>query len=256
MIAIDLGGTKIAAAVVNRGKITKRVTVPTGARKGKRHVLNQLRKILKELGPGRVGIGVPGTFHGTKLRHLPNIRCLDGVDLAKALKRKIQIQNDAACFALGELHYGAARGKRTIVGVTLGTGLGTGVIIEKKPYRGARCLAGELGHTRSRDGTQWENLLSGKAISKRHTGKETRASDIWNSSTKAAKTTQKETAQLLAVFCENLIRAYDPDLIVIGGGAATKIVVRDANKNMPRGCKILKKSSLGVDAALLGAARL
>jgi glucokinase len=267
-IGIDIGGTKIAAGAVKGGKVVRSIVVPTHKERGKAHVLGTLRRIVADLSAGksiRIGIGVPGSHSGTHIGTLPNLAALDGVDLGRALRpHSVALANDATCFTLAEARYGAGKGKKRIVGITLGTGLGSGVVED-----GKMLLHPELGEiiidVRARrfahGHDDWESLLCGRAIVAAHrkrAGTERFPSAIWRSQSKAALATQHETSRALAIFCANAVRTFDPDMIVLGGGVATAKLARQANALLPRyGVpKMLKHSALGRDAGIIGAALL
>jgi glucokinase len=86
------------------------------------------------------------------MAYMPNVNHLEGLNLRKVLEAKtglrVYLDNDANCFALAEQRHGAGRGCQNIIGVIIGTGVGTGIIINGKLYRGASGGAGECGHTK------------------------------------------------------------------------------------------------------------
>lgn len=272
-IGIDLGGTKIAAGLVHNGKIIKKKVVPTGADKGKKFVMDQLKQVIDDLSAGRkitgVGIGVPGTYQGTKLLSLPHVTVLNGVDIKKELRLKfpLALENDAKAFALAEHRWGAAKGKKHVIGLILGTGVGSGIIIDGKVYRGHRGMAGEIGHQiidttipsfKRGDYGSWERLISGPGVVARHKardGLEDEPPMIWRSTTYEAKETCEETIRLLTIFVANLQSIFDPEVIVLGGGLSTLPLVPEVNKLLPTygGTPILKQNKLGLDAGILGA---
>lgn len=264
-IGIDMGGTKIAGGLIDRGRIVKRITLPTEAGKGRAHVIRQLKAVIDQLAEGRriegVGIGVPGIFKGTKLIELANIPCLDGVDLKAALKLKVplRVENDAKCFALAEARFGAAKGKRVAFGLIIGTGIGGALIIDGEIYRGSTGSAGEIGHIALPGSATWEETTSGPAILKRHRGaggSEERVSSIWQSKSALAKRTRKETIGHIALLVKDIILMYDPDAVVLGGGVSSLPLVGEVNKELKRmgARQVLKQNRRGVDGGILGAA--
>jgi len=292
-IGVDFGGTKIAAGVVARGKVHDRVEVPTGAALGREHVIGQLRSAISLAARGRVisyvGIGVPGLFSGTKVTLIANIRAMDGVDLRKALspvigKATLFLENDARSFALAEARMGAGRGSRHAVGITLGTGVGAGIIIDGRVYRGSTGSAGEIGHViidcgvqsfRIGDGGDWESVISGRAMQRyyqescrtsrqrsSHQGLSgaaidvPRVSEFWNERSAPALATRDFISRKVAIFIANIITTIDPDVVIIGGGAASEDLVRRVNALLPRyGSRpIIRLARLGRDAGIIGAA--
>lgn len=273
IIGIDLGGTKIAGGVIRNGKIIRRVRVLTEAKKGKQHVLKQMRNVIDQLADGkkieRIGIGIPGTFRKNTIVALPNIPALNGVDIKKALNIRCHttLRNDATCFALGEKKYGIGKKARTLVGITLGTGVGCGIVIEGKPVLGANSKGSQASNMiidlRAQSFTygshkgSWDTLINGKGILGRYKaigGTAQRPSDIWKIKSKKARQFQKETARLLAIFLSNIASIVDPDMIIVGGSVANKIFLKDTSAWLKKfGCNAnLRQTLLGEDAAILG----
>ncbi len=274
-IGIDLGGTKIAAGLVDGGRVVREIVVPTPRGRGSAPIAAQLRALIDGLAKGvrveGVGMGAPGRTSGTRIVEL-SLHELNGVDMAKALRARVPfaLENDANCFALGEHRFGAGRRARHLVAITLGTGLGSGIVIAGELHRGAHGAAPELGHLihdidaqrfpQSKTGGKWESLLCGPMLLARYErlGGEGGARGLWTSRGLAARTVREDAARHLAIFCANAVRAFDPDLIVVGGGVAHRALVDAANARMPAyGCEgILRLSALKEKAAILGAASL
>src|SRR5688572_1285743 len=189
-IGVDLGGTKIAAAVLNleTGQITARKTVPTQGHEGPDALLKRIadlgRTLATEAGLsleaiGGVGVGVPATVDSVAgitlvLPNLPGdwVRKPVVAILENHLNRPVYLINDARAFTLAEATLGAGHGAETVVGVTLGTGIGGGIAINGRLHFGIG-TAGEVGHhTIDMDGAPdgtgnpggWESLASGPAI--------------------------------------------------------------------------------------------
>ena len=154
-IGIDLGGTNIAAAIVSKdGGIVKRAEIPTGA--SAESVLDGLLSVCELLTdngfkPRSIGIGVPGAVDNETgevvfTANLP----LRGVNITNRLREKygcpVYLGNDANCAALGETVAGGAKGARDAVFITLGTGVGGGIILGGRLHTGVNGSAGELGH--------------------------------------------------------------------------------------------------------------
>lgn len=160
VIGVDLGGTSIKVGLVSReGKIIKKVMVETFADQGPKVVINQIKKGIyqvreKEYVPSIVGIGVgfPGIVSREKgtVENPPNLpgwkKVALGEILEKEFDQKIVVENDANAAAVGELIFGAGKSFSDFIMVTLGTGVGGGIIINKELYRGGIGAAGELGH--------------------------------------------------------------------------------------------------------------
>ena len=156
-IAIDLGGTNIKAAVVDQDLgIIEQSSTPTHAELGKEHLLDRIAGVVMELSKKDevvgIGMGLPGmvSLDQTTVRYPPNLPFLDGVNAAEEVSSRTQlpckIENDANIAALGSLHFGAGKGHDNFIMLTLGTGVGGGIIINRQLFKGSKGMAGELGH--------------------------------------------------------------------------------------------------------------
>src|SRR5512135_19196 len=155
-LGIDLGGTKIEIiALDDSGKelLRRRVFTPTGNYAATLQVIATLvHEAEAELGQrGSVGIGTPGTLSRAtgRLKNSNSVELNDQPilqDLEALLQRKVQISNDANCFALSEATDGAAAGAPVVFGVILGTGVGAGIVVNGHALTGPNAIAGEWGH--------------------------------------------------------------------------------------------------------------
>ena len=160
-IGVDLGGTKIEAAVLDRGgRILARRRIPTPAGDYAAIVAAVRGLVLDleaELGAtGSVGVGIPGAISpATGLIKNANSTCLIGHaldrDLGAALGRPVRLANDADCFALSEATDGAAAGTPIVFGAILGTGVGGGVVVQGQLLAGRNAIAGEIGRASCRE---------------------------------------------------------------------------------------------------------
>ncbi len=191
ILGIDLGGTKIASAVVDdRGATLSRDEVSTPADEGTEAVIETLlksgRRALDRAGISiddlaSIGIGAPGLVNAaTGIVHTsPNLPGWRDVPLRDLLDRafgnKVFVINDAKAAAVGEFHFGAGRGCRHFIYTTLSTGIGGGIVIDGQIYTGATGMAGEIGHMVIDDegplcscGNHgcWEMLASGTALAR------------------------------------------------------------------------------------------
>lgn len=159
-VAVDLGGTHIKFGIVTtHGEITRDLVLPTEAEQGQEHVI---RQILKGIGAvldgvdrntiGGVGVGTPGvvSLDGSTVSYPPNLPGWEvvrlGEDLSSQCHLSVKVENDANVAALGEAQFGSGKGEKSFAMITLGTGVGGGIIIEGKVYRGMSGGAGEIGH--------------------------------------------------------------------------------------------------------------
>ncbi len=162
IVGVDIGGTKIAAGIVDKqGRLVKKVVLPTRAKEGLKVSLNQVYKSISDLfkigGVSKkdvIGIGVcaPGPLDPIKgiVHNPPNLPGWREVYLAKHVKEKFNIktviENDANAAGVAEVIWGAAKGRKNVFYVTVSTGIGTAIIIDGKLYHGKNGMAGEGGH--------------------------------------------------------------------------------------------------------------
>jgi fructokinase len=291
-IGVDLGGTKTEAVVVQLGgdepKVIARKRVPTERDRGYEHIVDATRALVvdvaKEAGISTlpdVGVGMPGSVSrrtGEELVKNSNTTVLNGrpfrSDLARALAVNVKFANDANCFALAEATWGAARDARVAFGVILGTGVGGGVVLDRKAWDGAQGIAGEWGHIvlDPTNGPECycgrrgcvETYLSGPAIERAYrerTGKDARLPEIAR-----AEDGRELVAERVDVFGRALatvIDVIDPDVVVLGGGVSNldvfydegpKAVARWVFNDMLE--TRIVKNALGDSAGVLGAALL
>jgi glucokinase len=158
-IGVDLGGTFIKVGIVSReGRLIKKVSLPTLAEKGPDTVISQIKKGIKELISKNklkiqgIGIGAPGIVSAKKgtVENPPNLRGWGKVNIGKIIQKEFKIitfvENDANAAGIGEMIFGAGKKMETFVMVTLGTGVGGGIILKRKLLRGEIGSAGEIGH--------------------------------------------------------------------------------------------------------------
>ena len=154
IIGVDLGGTKIHAARIREARVEASVRQNFSANGNEEQVLTEIIEVVNQLNDGSlaaIGIGVPGLVdlnHGLVL-DVVNIPSWKNVPLQAQLEQYFEvpvfINNDANCFALGEKYFGHGRQVESLVGLTLGTGMGAGIVINGKLYCGTQCGAGEFG---------------------------------------------------------------------------------------------------------------
>lgn len=155
VVAVDLGGTKLLTGVVDRGGIVVRRTVRPTDLSSENALLAQLEESVREVGADgfeALGVGIPSTIDQRSGRAVSSVNIpLAGVDLRDQLSRlfavPVMIDNDGNTAALAEHRLGAGRGTRHMVMLTLGTGIGGGLILDGRVYRGAIGAGAELGHT-------------------------------------------------------------------------------------------------------------
>ncbi len=232
---IDVGGTKFLGVVLDdNGEIVVEKRQPTPH--GGDAVVRELADFARELGPyDTLGVGVPGlvTREGV-LRAAPNLIGASelpvGPLLEQLLGHPVSVDNDATCAILAEWRHGAARGFDDIVLVTLGTGIGGGLVMGGRLQRGANGFAGEIGHmvvqpdgpfcVCGRRGC-WERFASGRGLQMLAGGR--KGEEV----VAAARHGDRESLVVIDTFAHwvalglvNLTNLLDPACIVLGGGLA------------------------------------
>lgn len=287
LIGIDLGGTKIAAALATpSGRILTDVNIPTEANQGKKQVIDNIKKAVYALIRGQrtsiscMGIGVPGPILYEKgiVIEPPNLPGWKRVNLKKVLEKEfkvpVHLDNDANCAALAEAYFGAGRKARHFIYITISTGIGGGIIIDRKLYRGAIGAAGEFGHMiiDSRGYTCgcgnvgcFEALASGTAIKKR-AGMDAISVELAarQGDKKAIKVIEK-TAHYLAIGIANLVNIFNPEMVILGGGVSKmrELLLTPIRKEFKKYALTLPaknvkivRAKLGSESGVLGAVAL
>lgn len=314
-IGVDIGGTKVAAGVVNSAgeivaDVRKKMTARGSAEDGLRSVTDAIDTLLRNKrarGASAIGISVPGWIDAKRgtLIGAANIPCWKNFplarEIAKRYRSRTRIGNDANVAALAEAAWGAGAGYRNVFYVTLGTGIGTGIVQNGRIYEGRTGCAGEGGHTTidfrgplcacGKRGCI-EVYASGTAIGKNarerlihgESGMVASASKMLALAdgkieavtgeivAKAAAQGDKladdvlgETAERLAIWLGNVIELFEPDVIVVGGGAGHLMMsrvkqIREALETWsinPRWREIpIVEAKYGSESAVAGAAAL
>jgi len=297
--AVDIGGTKIAVGVVDGdGKVLSRMESPTEVDRsyedGLELVADMLRKTSQDAGQKIDGIGIgstgpvnPVTGEFGDVDFLPRWRGKNPVrDLAEIFKVRVALENDADAGALGEAGWGAGKNRSRLVYVTIGTGIGGGIILDGDLYRGVDGAHPEIGHhVIDPSGPPcscgfrgcWEALATGPAMAawfQREKSVDSKPQDSLSAKRicqlaqqgdpLAGKAVARE-AYYLGLGLANLINLFIPDAIVLGGSVmkSADLFLDGARKVISQGCRFvpfekteLVLASLGEDANLIGAARV
>jgi len=239
-IGIDVGGTKIhAAAVGSSGKILRQALAETPKEKDEAVAkIVELAKSLADKNTVAIGIGFPGPVDSSgRIIEAANLPGWKGVPLArivsKATRLPCTVDNDAKCFLLAEMEYGAAIGKRNVVGVIMGTGFGSALAIDGKIYRGGHGSAGEVGHTiiseksgaaGFRNSGELESFASGRAIAAMAQGTDARVVfDNAKQGNKKDREIAERAARYAGIGLANIINVLDPEMIVVGGSLSNAL---------------------------------
>lgn len=252
-IGIDVGGTKLVAATLTaQGRILERVRRATPAGDAN-ELVDALRALLADLGGTLpVGVGIAGLVTPAGLvRYGPNIGVRD-LDLAAGLAtgrdQPVVVVNDGSAAALGEQRAGAGTGRDDVVLLTLGTGVGGGVVVGGRLLVGAQGFGGELGHVIVEDGGRpcpcgnlgcLEAYAAGTALGRRAAGRleaESRDSLLRGEGAPTGKAVAvaagegdalareviEEAGRWLGIALGGLVNALDPEVVLLGGGAAAE----------------------------------
>jgi glucokinase len=272
ILGVDLGGTQVRVGKVRAGEVERSTASPISNREQADVVSGELYRAIDALFDDEVagiGCGVPsvvdlerGVVYGVE-----NIPSWVEVPLKDELERRYgvpaYVNNDANAFAVGELYFGAGRGYRNLVGLTLGTGLGAGIIVDGKLYSGANCGAGEIGALPYREHTI-EYYCAGGYFQRAAGRRGEEVYRLAQSGDPAAIALYDEFGYELGYAVMVLLYAYDPELIVLGGSISRAFPIferrmreRLAQYSWPHALARLRIVGSAVEnAAILGAAAL
>jgi len=297
--AVDIGGTKIAAGMVDdTGRVLSKLESPTAAQRGYSRGLERMIGMLREtarvagveisgIGIGSTGLVYPISGAFGDVDFLPGWQGNNPVeDLARAFHVSVALENDADASALGEASWGAGKGKSRLVYVTVGTGIGGGIILDRQLYRGADMAHPEIGHhVLDPSGPLcscgfrgcWESLATGPALAawfKSNAPAEQpypedltarQICQLAQQGDELARRAIAREAYYLGLGLANLINLFVPDVIVLGGSVmkSASLFLDGIRKVVGQGCRFvpfekteLAVASLGEDSNLIGAARV
>lgn len=227
-IGVDLGGTNIRAGVEYGGEIIEKRSKLLTEKDSLAATLSQLTELIRPLtsySVSGIGIGVPSVVDVEKgiVYDVVNIPSWKRVELKEILENEfsipVSINNDVNCFTMGEYRFGTAQSYQSVVGLSIGTGMGSGIIINDKLYMGANCGAGEMGMLPYRD-HNFEYYVSGNFFEAFHG---INASDANNAAQQGDPTALKIWAEFgmhLGEAIKAVLYAYDPEAIVLGGSVS------------------------------------
>lgn len=294
--AVDIGGTKIAAGIVNDGgKILASLECATESRRGFDHALQRVTAMLRDCARQSgtqiegIGIGCTGPVDpiSGEIGDVDFLKEWKGanpvLELAREFGVQVAMENDADAAALGEASWGAGQGREHMIFVTVGTGIGGGIVIGGKLYRGVGGAHPEVGHhVIDGSGPQcfcgargcWEVLARGPAMTewmltqKKESDEPLTAKRICEMARAGdgtAKRAVEREAHYLGMGVANLVTLFTPEVIVMGGsvmGSADllmdgiRAVVRQNCGLVPFEKSEIRLASLGAQTGLIGAARV
>jgi len=299
VLAADIGGTNIRLAIVGpQGQIMAESRVHSELSRHTKqtrataeiHIIKTLVEAIRPFAAQhhakRLGMGFPGFFHGNSglLASSPNLPLLQDFALADrlsgALNMSVSVENDALCAAIGEHKYGSGQGRANLLHITLGTGIGSGLILNNTPYSGEHGMAMEFGHLciEHHDGRLCgcgnrgcvEAYASASALIKRFT--ETCQCDTADAKSifeqarqghSCAATITREAGQYLGMAIAEAVKLLDVTTITVSGGLSGgwdilyPAIKRELNSNLIpplKGEVNVLRSRLDDNAGLLGAA--
>lgn len=265
-IGVDVGGTNVKIALVDKkGEIKCPKTVPTRAEMGYEYTIGNIQQSIKDLiteagieksSLEGIGFGFPGQIDCDKgiVRLAPNIPGWVNVPISEIMQKEfnvpVKVDNDVRCAALAELNFGAGIGCKNLICITVGTGIGSGIIINGKIVRGASNAAGEIGHIKLKmhDGLLCgcgdrgcleayasgpsivamakEYVLGGKSAKFREIAGSVDAitpaivAQAANEGDSVAKKIFEITGEYIGIGLTSVVNLLNPEKIVIGGGVA------------------------------------
>lgn len=293
-VGVDIGGTNLRAAVVNqKGQILARIRTmsPIGdAKKGEDILTQTIRDVAAQaevrLGNLQgVGIGIPGWMDritgrlvfAPKMAHWQGVFDLDTIQ--KELGLPVYVDSDPNVATLGELWIGAGRGSRNLIMITLGTGLGCGIVMDGKLYVGEHGMAGEFGHIVINDAAEHlcdcgmigclEAQAAGPAIAQQgkqviESGRHTLISKLTNGRTedvttsvvfsaaqkgdRVAQSLIERAGELIGIGFANLVYLFEPEKIIVGGGMAAveDLILEPIRRTMRERCYLIAKGYISV----------
>ncbi|NQU16877.1 MAG: ROK family protein [Candidatus Saganbacteria bacterium] len=287
VIGVDLGGTKIAAGLATKtGKIINELEILTEAKEGHKEVINRIiesiyavaGKKIKQV--GKIGVGAPGTvdYKEGRVLYPPNLPGWKEINLRDLLKKEfhvpVYVDNDANCAALAEAKFGAGQNISNFVYVTISTGIGGGIVINKKIYRGTIGAAGEIGHISiQREGKtcscgqigHFEGLAAGGAINQQYGVSPIEVHEAAQRKKRWAFKIINELADTIGLGFANIVNILNPELIIVGGGISNmgelllqpiRFALRKYALPLPYSSVKIVRAKLGTKAGLKGAIAL
>lgn len=250
-LGIDVGGSKIRGILLDSSKKKWSFAFNAIMSKNRGKFLKilerEIAKIIKKKRIAGIGIGLPGIVdikNGILIKapHLPFLKNWQAKKFLLTFNKNLKFDNDSRCFVIGEAMRGAGKRHKNIIGITIGTGIGGGIVINNKIYYGENYGAGEFGKMVIGNKKTFEQLGAKKAFLK--TG---------------------DTSKIIGIGVANLINILDPEIVILGGGGiysgkvklgtirktAKKYIMSPLGKKIP-----IIKGKLGENSQAIGAALL
>lgn len=258
-LGIDIGGTKIKGVLLRGLSKQKPKCFVINTPKNKKQFFRALEEFSRKIAAGEkisgVGVGIRGIVDSEKgiLIYDKILPFLNGWNIRqffKKFKAPVRVDNDSRCFLRAEFYWGAGRGYKNVVALAIGTGIGGGLVIDGKVYRGSHNSAGEFGHM---------------ILQVQGSKSKVQSCDFEELAAKNAFLKYGDRSVIMGIGIANLINAFDPDIVILGGGGvgagSVKIEkVRRVARNYilsPVAAKtLIIRGRLGLEAQAIGAALL
>ncbi len=274
-ITLDIGATKMLGGVVTKSnKVIKTLKKPTQAKSGKAKIIKNIINLIADLQAEQagklvsIGIGIAGQVNyekgivistGNFGKDFKNVKLTE--ILRKEFKIPVQVDNDVKCFTKAEAKFGAGKGLKNIVGLTFGTGIGGGIFIDNKIWRGKDNTSSEFGHMKISG--QWIGKAPICGCNSKYCWESVASGKAWQKIYK--KTNRKKANDIIvhniATGLLNLSLIFNPDVFILGGGLMEHkdimpLIKKEFNSRVPwshlKNVKILN-AKLGDNAILIGA---
>lgn len=250
-LGVDVGGSKIKKIEVSDGNVLSDSFETIKTPKEKNEFLNTFEGFIvestKKSDFNGIGLCLPGMIDTENkiLSKAPNLPFLDGWDFGEFQQKfnlPLFVENDSRCFLIAEFKLGSAKVYKNVIGITVGTGIGGGLILDGKIYSGSHGSSGEFGHMIIDNSKTLEELGSAKS-----------------------SLSKEDQEKNIGISVANLINAIDPDAVVLGGGGIVDGYVSVENISMHARKFIISplcletpilKTKLGFPASAIGAALL
>jgi len=225
ILGLDIGGTSIKAGLLLGGQLQAIRTIPTPALESQELILETLANFIESYLPqsfAGIGIGIPGLVDPKQgiVLGLANIPSFQHVELRNFLVNRfgkpVWINNDANCFVLGVHQFGVGQGYQNLVGITLGTGVGAGIIIHGKLYSGVNSAAGEWCGAPYLDRT-FEDYCSGKFFNRVYQSKPKALAKLAQEGDELALQAFDEFGKHVGELLKVILYSLAPEAIVLGG---------------------------------------
>ena len=225
LIGLDIGGTNFKAGRVKDNSIVKTSTQEVHSKITENEAFSALYKVIDDViteDVKGIGVGIPSVVDPVKgiFYDVVNIPVWKEVHLKEILEKRyhipVFINNDANCFALGEKTFGKGRAYENMIGLSIGTGLGMGIIIHHKLYNGVLCGAGEIGMVNYKD-SNIEQYASSFFFAKNYHKSAKEVSELAQKGDKEALQASNEFGVHLGEAIKNILYMYAPEAIILGG---------------------------------------